>query len=417
MRIDRHTFPNGLRLLHYLDENTQMVTVNLMYNVGSKDEHPDHTGFAHLFEHLMFAGSAHVPDFDTLVQRASGENNAWTSTDVTNYYITLPAHNLETALYLESDRMQALNINQDSLDVQKQVVCEEFKQRLLNQPYGDVSLLMRPMVYGNHPYAWPTIGKSLEHIRQFNLKDVREFYHRFYAPDNAVLSICGNVPFERAVELVGKYFGDIPPKRLPKRKISPMKRQNSMQRMEVTRPVPMDAIYKYWHAPAFGEKGYEACDLLTDILAGGRSARLFQRLVKERRRFSALDIYVGGECEPSGGSIQFCGKPFLNVSMEEAEAALLEELQLLAVETVSSDELAKVKNKYESAFLFRNTNCQHVATQLCWYELVSKAEDYENAFHRTMELSASALKEMAADVFREENCSTLYYRADSTEKS
>lgn len=415
MKINKHILKNGLRLLHYYDANTQMVAVNIMYNVGSKDEHPEHTGFAHLFEHLMFAGSANVPDFDEVVQRASGENNAWTNTDVTNYYISLPAHNLETALYLESDRMLALNINQESLDVQKQVVAEEFKQRFLNQPYGDASLLMRPMVYGEHPYAWPTIGKKLEHIEAFCLDDVRAFYEKFYAPNNAVLAICGNVSFENAISLTEKWFGDIPSKSIPERAFSSVERQNSPRRMEVTRSVPMDALYKYWHAPAVSEAGYQACDLLTDILAGGRSARLFQRLVKDRRKFSALDIYVGGEAEKGGGSIQFCGKPLIGVSMEEAEQALLEELQVLASEPVSNEELQKVKNKFESAFLFRNTNCLHIATQLCWYELMGDAEQYLRDFHETLQLQASHLQAMAADIFREDNCSTLYYRAEAAE--
>lgn len=417
MKINKHILNNGLRLLHYHDVNTQMVAVNIMYKVGSKHEHPDHTGFAHLFEHLMFAGSAHVPDFDEVVQRASGENNAWTNTDVTNYYISLPAHNLETALYLESDRMLALNINQESLDVQKQVVAEEFKQRFLNQPYGDASLLMRPMVYGEHPYAWPTIGKKLEHIEQFQLEDVLSFYQQYYAPDNAALAICGNVSFEKAVELTEKWFADIPAKHLPKAQISPMKTQTSPQRMEVTRPVPMDALYKYWHAPSVSESGYQACDLLTDILAGGRSARLFQRLVKDRRKFSALDIYVGGEAEKGGGSIQFCGKPLIGVSLEEAEQALLEELQLMATKAVADEELQKVKTKFESAFLFRNTNCLHIATQLCWYEWLGSAEQYIEDFRQTLQLQAADIQAVAARIFREDNCSTLYYRAEEARKS
>lgn len=417
MKINKHILKNGLRLLHYHDVNTQMVAVNIMYNVGSKHEHPDHTGFAHLFEHLMFAGSAHVPDFDEVVQRASGENNAWTNTDVTNYYISLPAHNLETALYLESDRMLALNINQESLDVQKQVVAEEFKQRFLNQPYGDASLLMRPMVYGEHPYAWPTIGKKLEHIEAFCLDDVRAFYDKFYAPNNAVLAICGHVSFEKAIELTEKWFGDIPAKDLACKPLSAVERQHSPRRMEVTRQVPMDALYKYWHAPAVSEAGYQACDLLTDILAGGRSARLFQRLVKDRRKFSALDIYVGGEAEKGGGSIQFCGKPLIGVSIEKAEQALLEELQLMATEAVSAEELQKVKNKFESAFLFRNTNCLHIATQICWYELMGDAEQYLKDFHQTLQLQASDLQAMAAQVFCEDNCSTLYYRAEESNES
>ena len=410
MKIGRHVLANGLRLLHYYDASTRMVTVNLMYNVGSKDEHPDHTGFAHLFEHLMFGGSAHVPDYDGVVQNASGENNAWTMPDVTNYYLTLPANHLETALYVESDRMFALNINQESLDVQKQVVLEEFKQSTLNQPYGDVAMLMRPLVYGSHPYAWPTIGKQLSHIEQFSLEEVKDFYQRFYAPDNAVLAICGHVGFEECVALVEKWFGDIPARGVKPRHLPTVPPQVQAQNLEVVRPVPLDALYKCWHAPSVSEPGYRECDLMTDLLAGGRSARLFQRLVKERLLFSGLDIYVGGEAETTAGSIQFTGKPVVGVSLEEAEQGLNEELARFVSEEVSAEELQKVKNKYESAYLFRNTNCQHVATQLCWYETVSCAENYLEDCDSTLRVTAASIRDTAAQVFREENCSTLYYR-------
>lgn len=411
MIIKKHTLSNGLRLLHYFDKNTQMVTVDTMYNVGSKMEHPDHTGFAHLFEHLMFGGSAHVPDFDKVVQNAAGENNAWTSPDVTNYYITLPAHNLETALYLESDRMLALNINQQSLDVQRQVVSEEFKQRFLNQPYGDVNLLLRPLVYGNHSYSWPTIGKSLEHIEQFCLKDVQDFFQKYYAPNNAVMSVCGNVDFETVVELVEKWFGDIPSQTIPAKQISAPSLQSQPNTLEVERKVPVDAIYKYWHAPACMEEGYNECDLLTDILAGGNSARLVQSLTKDRQIFSALDIYVGCEAEIGGGSIQFSGNPTEGISMKEAEQALLEELEKLKEKAIPEEELQKVKNKYESAFLFRNTSCQHIASQLCWYEILGKAENYFEEFEKTKAITSESIREMASKIFREENCSTLYYKA------
>ncbi len=411
MKFDRYILSNGLTLLHYYDAGTQLVTVNIMYNVGSKDEHPDHTGFAHLFEHLMFGGSAHVPDFDRMVQDASGDDNAWTSNDVTNYYITVPCYNLETALYLESDRMLCLNINRESLKVQKQVVLEEFRQRFLNQPYGDVSLLTRPFVFGDHPYSWPTIGKSEAHIRQFCLKDVRQFYETYYAPDNAVMAVCGGVGFEETKRMVEKWFGDIPAKHLPVRTIKPLPVQTQPKLLEVQRDVPVDALYKLWHAPSFAEKGYEVCDLLTDVLAGGRSSRLTRHLVREQHIFNDLDIYVGGEGERTAGTIQFTGKPAEGVSFDQAEAALDGELQQLVDKPISSEELQKVKNKYVSAFLFKNTNCQHIATQLCWYETIRTAEDYLKDFDRTNAVTSADLQQMAAEVFRPENASTLRYSA------
>lgn len=418
MEIRRHTLANGLRLLHYREPFSQMVTVNLMYDVGSKVEHPEHTGFAHLFEHLMFAGSAHVPDMDALVQEASGDNNAWTNIDVTNYYITLPVVNLETALYIESDRMTSLSISQESLDVQKQVVAEEFKQRFLNQPYGDASLLMRPLFYEKHPYAWPTIGKCLEHIERFELSDVQAFYRQYYRPDNAVLAVCGNVSFEKAVELVEKWFGDI---RCPSAPVRPqipfLPPQTAPRTLTVERNVPVPALYKSWHSPSASESGYQACDLLTDILSGGRSSRFTQRLIKQRHVFDSLDIYVGSEFEPGAGTVQFAGKPAKGISLEEADEVLKQELQSIVDEDVTKEELDKVKTKYESAFLFRNTDCQHIATQLCWFETLGKlrqscsAESYLKDFDVTMGLDASDIRQVASEVFREDNCCTIFYRS------
>ena len=471
--MNRHVLANGLRLIHLHDAATRMATVDVMYNVGSKDEHPDHTGFAHLFEHLMFAGSAHVPDFDRVVLEASGENNAWTSADATNYYITLPAGHLETALFLEADRMRCLSLDARRLKVQKQVVLEEFKQRYLNQPYGDVSLLMRPLMYGSHPYSWPTIGKCLEHIQDFSLPDVEDFYHRFYVPDNAVLCVVGNVSFEQTVEWVEKWFGDIPAGHVVPRCLPRIPVQTQPRVLSVSRDVPVSALYKSWQAPSPLEPGYLACDLLTDVLAGGRSSRLTQRLVNQGHVFDALDIYLGSELEPSCGTIQFTGKPAKGVSLEQADAALQEELSALAddclaaardgdrigrttvgngcgfAETAAGNggrsgsaiagnesgfgkravrkgglgkitprELQKVKNKFESGFLFKNTNHQQVASQMCMYELLGKiapghgAEDYWADVDRTLALGTADLQEMARRTFRPENSCALYYHSE-----
>ena len=387
-----------------------MTTVNLMYNVGSKDEHPDHTGFAHLFEHLMFAGSAGAPDFDKAIREVSGENNAWTSRDVTNYYITLPSQKLDTALFLESDRMSSLNINQRSLDVQKQVVLEEFKQRHLNQPYGDVSMLLRSLAYEGHPYSWPTIGKSTEHIEAFNLDDVHAFYRRHYNPDNAVLAITGDFDFERLKELSQEYFGAIAAAKADKPEFPVWPQQEGPRFLEVERPVPGPALYKLWRAYAVCEEEYIICDLLTDALSLGNSSRLYQQLVKERQVFSQADIYVGGEGLAGAGSILFSGKPVKGVSLEEAEKALEACLNQIATEAPGQEELNKILNKHESAFLFQNTDARHLATQACWYEILGSADNYLQEPERLKNLNGEDLRSMAEKVFRPENCSTLYYR-------
>ncbi len=387
-----------------------MTTVNLMYNVGSKDEHPEHTGFAHLFEHLMFAGSARVEDFDKSVQEASGENNAWTSRDVTNYYITLPSHKLDTALFLESDRMSSLNINQRSLDIQKQVVLEEFKQRHLNQPYGDVSLLLRSLAYEGHPYSWPTIGKSMEHIEAFNLDDVSTFYRQYYSPDNAVLAITGDFDFNRLTELTQEYFGAIAASKQNKPDLPAWPRQEGPRFLEVERPVPSPALYKLWRAHAVCEEEYITCDLLTDALASGNSSRLYQQLVKERQVFSQADIYVGGEGQAGAGCIIFSGKPAKGISLKEAEKALEACLNQIAAEVPGQEELNKLINKHESAFLFSNTNAQHLATQACWYEILGSADNYLQEPEKVKKLNGEDLRSMAEKIFRPENCSTLYYR-------
>lgn len=381
-----------------------------MYNVGSKVEDPEHTGFAHLFEHLMFAGSARVENFDKAVQEAYGENNAWTSPDVTNYYITLPAHKMETALFLESDRMSSLNINQRSLDIQKQVVLEEFKQRHLNQPYGDVFLLLRSLAYQGHPYSWPTIGKSLEHIEAFNLDDVSAFYRQYYSPDNAVLAITGDFDFDQLTELTQEYFGSIAPAEQKKPALPAWPQQEGPRFLEVERPVPAAALYKLWRAHAACEEDYITCDLLTDALASGNSSRLYQQLVKERQVFNQVNIYVGGEAEAGAGSIQFTGKPANGVSLEEAEKALESCLNQIAAEAPGQEELNKLINKHESSFLFRNTNAQHLASQACWHEILGSADNYLQEPEKLRNQSGEDIRSMAEKIFRPENCSTLYYR-------
>ena len=402
IRINRYCLSNGLRLIHHQDKETQMVALNLLYDVGSKDENPDCTGFAHLFEHLMFGGSVNIPDFDTPLQKAGGENNAWTSNDITNYYSVVPRQNVETAFWLESDRMLGLDFSEKSLSVQKQVVIEEFKQRNLNQPYGDIPLLIRPLAYKVHPYRWPTIGKRVEHIEQVKLEDVKSFFYKHYAPNNAILAVTGNISFEEAVELTEKWFGtierrDIEPRNLPAEPV-----QKSARFQEVSRSVPLDSITKVYHMCRRMDKEYHCFDLLSDILSNGRSSRLFQRLVMDRKLFADIDA----------GLFMIKGKVNKGISLEEADRAIVEELRRLGENEVSAYELQKVVNKFESNDLFSNINYLNKATNLAYYELLDKAENIDSEIEKYKGITSRMLKEVAERAFVEENSSTLYYRAD-----
>lgn len=410
--INRHTLANGLILLHEEDTSTQMVAVNVLYNVGSKDEHPDRTGFAHLFEHLMFGGSVNIPDYDRPLQDAGGENNAWTSNDCTNYYCITPKSNVETAFWLESDRMLGLAFSQQSLDVQKSVVIEEFKQRVLNQPYGDMPLIIRPLAYKVHPYQWATIGKTPDHIEEATLDEVKQFFYKHYAPNNAILSVVGNISFEEALRLTEKWFGDIERRDIAKRALPQEPEQTEARFEEVYRDVPQSTILKAYHMCARTAEDYQACDVLSDILANGRSARLFNRLVMEKQQFIEANAYITGDIED--GLFFVTGKPVSGISLEEADRILTEELETLTRECVVEYELQKVVNKFESGDLFSNINYASRAFNIAYYELFSEAEEVDREVNKYLALTPEKIREVAQKVFRKENCSTLYYRANST---
>ena len=312
-KINRLTLDNGLRLVHCEDAGTQMVALNIVYDVGARDEHPLHTGFAHLFEHLMFGGSLHIPDYDMPLQLAGGENNAWTNNDITNYYLTVPKANVETGFWLESDRMLGLDFSERSLEVQRAVVMEEFKQRCLNQPYGDVGHLIRPLAYQVHPYQWPTIGKELSHIAQATLDEVKDFFYHHYAPNNAVLAVTGNIAWAEAVRLTRKWFGPIPRREVPERRLPQEPGQTEERRLSVERNVPLDALFMAFHMCRRDDPDYYAFDILSDILSNGRSSRLNLRLVQERKLFSSIDAYISGSRD--AGLLHIGGKPSPGVSI------------------------------------------------------------------------------------------------------
>lgn len=408
MKINKQTLDNGLRVVHMQDSSTQMVAVDVLYDVGSRDEHPDHTGFAHLFEHLMFGGSKNVRDFDTPLQKAGGECNAWTNADVTNYYSTLPAHQIETALWLESDRMMSLDLSAKSLEVQRKVVMEEFKQRCMNLPYGDVNHLLFPLCYKVHPYKWPVIGKELSHIANATLEEVAEFYHRFYVPNRAVLSVVGNISWNQTLHLVKKWFDDIPKGEEFARSLPQEPLQTELRKMSVERSVPQDALYMSFHTPPYLDRDYYACDIISDILCNGDSSRLKQRLIHERKLFTFIDSPISGTVD--AGLLDIKGKLRPGVSLEQAEQAVWEELDAIKNEIISDYELEKVKNKVESVRTFDNINYQRVAYRLAWFELNEKAEliSEESNYYRAVD--NACIQRVANDLFNLTNASVLYYR-------
>lgn len=409
LKINKHILNNGLRLVHSQDDSTQMVALNILYNVGARDENPAHTGFAHLFEHLMFGGSVNIPDYDGPLQLSGGENNAWTNNDITNYYLTVPRQNVETGFWLESDRMLSLDFSERSLEVQKGVVMEEFKQRCLNQPYGDVGHLLRPLAYKVHPYQWPTIGKELSHIANATLDEVKDFFFRFYAPNNAVLVVTGNIAFDEAVRLAEKWFGPIPRREVPVRSLPQEPPQMEERRLMVERNVPLDALFMAYHICDRQSPDYYAFDILSDILSNGRSSRLNQHLVQERQVFSSIDAYISGSVD--AGLFHISGKPAAGVSLEQAEAAVRGELQELQQTLIAQQELEKVKNKFESTQIFGNMNYLNVATNLAWFELNGRAEDMECEVERYRAVTADQLREVAQAAFNKANGVVLYYKA------
>lgn len=407
IKINRTILNNGLRVVHSKVGNTQMVALNILYNVGAKDEDADHTGFAHLFEHLMFSGSRNVESYDIALQNAGGENNAWTNNDFTNYYVSIPRENVETAFWLESDRMFQLNINENSLAVQKSVVCEEFKQRTLNCPYGDVGHLMRELVYKVHPYRWPTIGRKLEHIEKATLDIVDDFYRKHYAPNNAILAITGNIEFEEAVALSEKWFGDIPSLDIAERNIIQEPEQNEKRQLKVERDVPLDALYISLQMSDRLSMEYYVFDIISDLLSNGKSSRMITNLVRKEKIFTDIDAYITGSVD--NGMFQIVGRPNEGVSMEEAEKAIWKEIENLKSESIDEYELNKVKNKYESNFIFTNLNYLNLASNLAFYEMIGDAEMINLEIGKYSSITGKDIVDVLDRYFRPENSSVIYY--------
>ncbi|HNF72296.1 MAG TPA: pitrilysin family protein [Chitinophagaceae bacterium] len=407
--FDRFTLSNGLRCLVHNDPSTPMVAVNVLYDVGARDEDPEQTGFAHLFEHLMFGGSVNIPEYDEPLQMAGGENNAYTTNDITNYYIQLPAKNIETAFWLESDRMLSLAFSKKSLEVQRKVVCEEFKEHYLNKPYGDLWFYLRELCYKQHPYRWMTIGKKLSHIEDATLEDVRRFFFKHYRPTNAILCVAGNISTDEVKQLAEKWFGTIEAGTPYQRQLPVEPEQTEARVLRVEKEVPVSVLMLAFHIPARLHPDYYACDLLTDILSGGQSSRLHQRLVKEKKLFSQIDCYHTGSVDT--GLLVIDGKLLPGTSEDEALNAIWEELDRLKSEPVSIQELEKVKNKVESMIAFEDLSLLNRANNLAFYELLGDASRMNREFSYYQAVNPETLQRVANEILTHSRSNTLYYMA------
>lgn len=411
INFEKFTLANGLRVIVHHDKSTPIVAMNILYDVGARDENPNQTGFAHLFEHLMFGGSLNIPKYDEPLEKVGGENNAFTSNDVTNYYLTLPKQNLETGFWLESDRMYRLAFSEKSLEVQRNVVSEEFRQTHLNQPYGDVWMLMRPMVYKAHPYQWPTIGKEISHITDAKMEDVRAFYDKFYNPNNAVMVISGDVETDEIKRLSEKWFAPIENTGKNIRKLPVEPTQTEERRMEVERDVPADAIYKVWHMCARTDVEYHTTDLISDVLGNGNSSRFYQTLIKDEKMFSELDAFIMGSFDK--GMFAVSGKPAKGVSLARAEEAINLQIAKLIEKPLSENELQKVKNKIESTLVFSRMNVLDKAMNLAYAETLGDANLVNLEAEKYRAVTPDDFLQTARQLFKPENCSTLYYKSKS----
>lgn len=405
--FNKTTLSNGLTVIVHEDNSTPLATINILYKVGARDEDPNKTGFAHLFEHLMFGGSINIPEYDSPLQLAGGDNNAFTNNDVTNYYLTLPAQNLATGFWLESDRMMSLAFSPKSLDVQRQVVIEEFKQRYLNQPYGDVGLLLRPLAYKVHPYQWSTIGKEISHIENASIEDVKSFFFKYYCPDNAIMSVAGNVKSDAVFRMAEEWFGEIRRSFREDRKYPVEPRQTEKRELTVERNIPFDSLYRAYHCSSRFDHEYYAEDLMTDVLSAGKSSRLYNALVKEKKLFSEINCYGSGSFDK--GTIIAEGKLVKGVAMNLAEEALDEELKKIMSAPVKEDELTRVKNKIESTMVFSEIDLSGRALNLAFAEYLGDASMINTEIERYREVKAEDIMSRAQEVFKETNCSTLYY--------
>lgn len=402
-----HRLANGLTVVAHYDAGSPLLAMNIIYRVGSRDEDPDKTGFAHLFEHLMFGGSINIPRYDEPLQMAGGTNNAFTNSDYTSYYLTLPAANAETAFWLESDRMLGLAFSEKSLDVQRNVVVEEFRQNYLNQPYGDIWLLLRPLVYKYHPYRWPTIGMKPEHIEQAQLSDVKAFFAKHYHPANAVMAVAGNLTPDKAFTLAEKWFGPISAAPLHDRTIPAEPPQNEPRQLWHEANVPDKVIFKVWHMPGRFSENYFAGDLLSDLLGSGHSSRLYTNLVKRKKLFAEISASVSGDEHP--GMFKISGKVHRHVSFETAEQAIDAELERIRQELPDKNEVQKLKNRFITERAFSMQGVTHKAQHLAECTYFGNTSLVNEMDIHYLNVTETMIQEFARRYLTANTCNTMYY--------
>ena len=403
----RFLLENGLKVLVHEDKSTPLIAMNILYDVGSRDEDPSMTGLAHLFEHLMFGGSVNIPDFDTPLQLVGGENNAFTNNDITNYYLTIPSENIETGFWLESDRMLELDFSQKNLDTQKSVVTEEFNQRYLNQPYGDALLKLRPLAYKVHPYRWPTIGMDMAHIRNTNIDQIKKFFFSHYAPNNAILALTGNIDYDLAYKLTQKWFGPIDNRPMKVRNLPAEPDQTEERILTIENDVPSAALYKVWHIGARKSHDFYTLDLITDLLAGGESGRLHTKLVREKKLFSEINAYITADIDP--GLIFIQGKLMKGVDIQNANNSVNDVINSLLNYNGIHEEIEKVKNKFESSTVFSNTSILNKAANLSFFELLGDPGLINDEVQSYRSVTYEMITEAVKRYFTSSNCSTLNY--------
>ncbi len=409
IEFDFFELENGLKIYVHTDITTTLAAVNICYNVGARDESEHKTGFAHLFEHLMFGGSKNIPSYDTPLQKVGAENNAFTSNDITNYYISLPAQNIETAFWLESDRMMALSFDPQVLEVQRKVVVEEFKQRYLNQPYGDVWLKIRPLAYTTHPYRWATIGKDISHIENATMEEVRHFFYKHYLPNNAVMVVAGNVQLGQIKALAEKWFGPIAAGTISAKNL-PIEPRQEQERLQTTSArVPLDSLYKAYHMPGRYDANYLAVDLYSDILGRGKASHLYEQLVKKKPIFSAISAYVLGSLDP--GLMMISGQVNKGVTVEDADKHVQDVVQNLLAKGISDEEFEKVKNQAETTLAFSHVDLLNRAMALAFAANAGNVNMANEDYSNLSQIQKSSLQKEAQQVLILSNCSTLYYKS------
>jgi zinc protease len=409
IEFERFSLQNGLKVIFHKDKTTPLAVVNTLYDVGARDEDPEKTGFAHLFEHLMFGGSVNIPDFDAPLQHAGGENNAFTSNDITNYYDVLPAQNIETALWLESDRMLSLGFTPKSLETQRSVVIEEFKQRYLNQPYGDVWLKLRPLAYHAHPYQWATIGKEISHIEEAKMEDVKAFFHKFYNPSNAIICIAGNFELAEVKRLIEKWYGDIPTKMKPARILTAELPQQEFREEIIERNVPSDAFYYAFKMSERKSAEYYITDMLSDALGRDKSSRLYTSVQKEQKLVTEIGAYITGSLD--NGLLVISGKLSPDVTFEEVDVAIWKVLNEIQTEKISSIELDRLKNKIKTAKAFQEQGLLNRAMNLAYFELLGDADGVNQEAILYEQIQPEHILAIAQEILQKTNCSLLKVKA------